>query len=170
MYIAGELGRMNETVFEALCLIEAIGRLGVRDQVTVIVSKATAENVVVALLKDKLKEGDLCLFVRAQGQRTTEIELAFGEHEKDERGINLSETLEWFGAVGPLPFETREEFTRAWDRAVESFKEAPYTEAEPLWERSRARRVMAGLEASLRGQGFKVDAGVEAPLIVGLPA
>lgn len=158
MYLAGELARTDATLLEAVCLIEALGRLGITSDVGPLVAKASKANVAAAILSDQMAEGDLCLFVRARGWRRPEIELAFHEREKDERGVHVDEQIEWIGAVGKLPHATREEFEVAWNRALTAFRESPIEESLPFWERSRVRSLMRGLEASVRSVGFEVRA------------
>lgn len=155
VYVAGELGRVHPTLFEALCLFEALVRLGFGEgQIHAIVATASTDNVKRALVPDHLAEGDSCLFVRLRARRERPLLVTSMGTELDE--IPLEETVEWHGAVGLLPY-TYEAFSGYhWPAAVRAFADAPRDEAEPMWQASRARRVLPRLEGALRAKGIAI--------------
>lgn len=153
----GELERLAKrepAIFEALCLIEGLRRIGVRDSraagLTDLATRTTVEydarrDYTVRALADKLagsgdkallpaglESGSRCLFVRVSTEELGQV---------------------WTGLVGPLPYE-EEEFTRRWAAAVEIFGKAPSFEAEPLWEASAARSRLPDLQNLLWRKGF----------------
>lgn len=140
IYVPGELEILSETepvLFEAMCLIDGLHRLGLENGergVTVrpIVGRVTRESAGRCLLPEQTTEGNMALFVRVSTELVGQV---------------------WTGTVGALPWPESELDAR-WDRAMRVWNRTPDRESNPLWERSRARRKLPDLERLLGERGF----------------
>lgn len=134
MYLAGRLAELDPVLLEALWLQHGLGRLGFSgDEMTVVVATAAKHHAKVALvLNPPIELGDRILAVRLM-----QIPIA------------------WYGTVGKMPCSD-EAFETRWNEAVKIFADAPASEAEPLWQRSRALAFLPALADVLTEKGFRV--------------
>jgi hypothetical protein len=140
IYVPGELEILSETepvLFEALSLIEGLRRIGVENGergiiVRPIVGHATRASAARCLLPERTNEGSLSLFVRVSTSVVGQV---------------------WTGTVGALPWP-ESELDGRWDKAMRTWNRTPDRETEPLWQRTRARRVLPDLETIMRQKGF----------------
>jgi hypothetical protein len=163
MYVAGFIADLHPTLFEALCLVEGFKRLGLgENQISWLVGRAKPGSV--TLLGEPARETDeQHLFLRVRAPRafslllTTEVLTGrTGAIETKEDEAALHQEVEWCGCVGPIPSWDQAETEARWKQAETVMSAAPRFEAEPLWEGSRARKVLPGLENVLRAKGFAV--------------
>lgn len=150
MYIAGQLRELDSVLFEGLCLVEGLRRLGfsVGEQIRVRIERADGGKN--SLFPERTRRGDFCLFVELRASRKTEIFALLGARED---GAQLEDEIVWRGCVGPMTAETYE---REFARGVRLVDRAAAFEAEPLWQASRARKMLPGLEEVLKMKGFEV--------------
>jgi hypothetical protein len=134
MYVAGRLSELDPVLLEALWLQHGLGRLGFgADEISVMVATAAKGHAKVALVRDPpIEVGDRILAVRL-----------------------LQIPVSWYGTVGKMPCGD-EAFASRWNDAVLAFADAPASEAEPLWQRSRAFAALPELASVLTEKGFKV--------------
>jgi hypothetical protein len=148
IYVPGELEILSETepvLFEALSLIEGLRRIGVEHGersivVKPVVGRATRASAGRCLLPERTSEGALSLFVRVSTEFVGQV---------------------WTGTVGALPWP-ESELDGRWDKAMRVWNRTPDRETEPLWQRSRARRVLSDLETIMRQKGFVSSMSEEA--------
>lgn len=151
-----KLAREEPTIFEAMCLIEGLRRIGVKDSTCAgevdLATRTTVENderrdFTVQAFPDKVKSGaDKAL--RPAGLRNGEKGLFVRVHTEV-----ISQV--WTGLIGPLPgYKDMNDFDRKWAKAVLTFGQAGLFEAEPLFTKSEAYKRLPALENLLREKGF----------------
>lgn len=153
-----KLAEREPVIFEALCLIEGLRRVGVEDsrargaldlaERTTVLGDSRRD-VTVRVVVDAVREGD--------GKKAL-TRAGFSDMRAGERAIFVRVHTDvvgqvWNGLVGPCRYE-KADFGRRWAEAVETFGKAPVSEAEPLWQASRARARLPDLEQLMRRRGF----------------
>lgn len=136
LYVPGQLEVLSTTepaLWEGMCLIEGLRRLGVEDgedlyTVRPLVDRVTARSAPRCLLPERTSAGDVSLFVRVQTELLGDV---------------------WTGTVGALDWPMSELDAR-WAAALRVWNRTPDAEKEPLWQASRARQRLSDLETLLR--------------------
>lgn len=137
IYVPGRLGEIHATLLEALCLIEALSRLGFGEgKVGVLTVLAEPHHAVGALLSG-VSVGDRVVIVRLIG-------------------ISEGIPIAWYGVVGQIPDWSQEEFLARWIKDAQTFLDAPASESESVWNRSKSCAILPQLEMVLRAKGFEV--------------
>ena len=158
MYIAGQLKELHPTLFEAICLVEGLGRLGFKEEAgaDVRVQRGYTSTPEKALCKDQeMSAGDACLFVTLEAPKAETLAIV-SEAGHQYAETSFEERVRWTAVIGKIPSWSEGEFATRWAHAVMVFGEAEPGESERAWEGSRARRVLDGVTEVLRHKGFAV--------------
>lgn len=132
LYDPTALGHAHEMIVEALCVHEALCRMGFAP-LAIRVQLAHTSTPDLALFPERTKLYDVCVFVTLAAQGRT-----------------------WRLCVGPVGELGGVAFEAEWQKAVRAFNAATHADGAPQWERSRARNQMLAIERALQERGFYI--------------
>ena len=166
--VFGSLDRLRgkePVLFEAICLIDGLSKLGFRlgafedDQAPAraLVQVTNSVDMKKSLFPEHAPDaaGRVGVYVLLTVPSVREVEV--GEQGRPgEFGIDFSHELSWCGAVGLLSRpDSEEDFRRRWRDAVSAFATSSRDEGERAWESSRAASMLPSLARVLHAKGIK---------------
>lgn len=144
--LAGALSDVDPVMFEGLCVLEVLARLGFpKERVGVLTGGV--EDPSAALMHERLAHGDRCLFVRVVAPALSREVVLAGQEVPHVHEATV--TI----AVGPAALEG---FSARWAESMRAVERAPRDEGARAFRASRAFAHLPAICAALRARGIRI--------------